>query len=207
MQNQGNLYQTLIKAAKSLIVDKRKLPDSLDEFAVLVRVDQAEVKETFPTIADLREALIYDGVTLLNDALRQGLIDSDPRSPDAQLRSLARSYGNWAQENPALFSLVIQGLAGEMAPDSTLYRFTTSIRELFERKLNEMKSLGVLRQDTDITRIMLALHCLLRGANLIFIGRHTDPWLQGDTRPSGNIAEAVFDEFMNGVLAAHGPRS
>lgn len=206
MQDRGNLYQKLIQAAKLALQSQGTLPKSLDDLAKMAQVDPTNVRDNFHSLAELHDGLIYDGVTLLNDALRQGIIESDPHSPEAQLRSLARSYGDWAQSNPALFKLLIEGLAGDLAHDSTLYRFTISIRELFERKLNEMKTLGVLEADTDIDRLMLVLHCLIRGANLIFIGRRTDPWVQHDTRSSGNLAEAVFDEFMNGVIAAHGPR-
>lgn len=172
----------------------------------MAQVNTKDVRQSFHSLDELRDGMIYDGVILLNDALRQGIIESDPHSPDAQLRSLARSYGDWAQENPALFRLLIEGLAGDLPHDSTLYRFTLSIRDLFERKLNEMKTLGLLSPETDIARVMLLLHCMIRGANLIFIGRSTDPWVQHDTRSTGNLAESVFDEFMNGVLAAHKPR-
>lgn len=199
------MYQNLIKAAKDALAEDGKMPESLEALAELAKVDIDEVHASFQSLSDLHEGLIYDGVILLNDALRQGIIESDPRSPDAQLRSLARSYGDWAQANPALFRLLIDGLADDVPHDSTLYRFTISIRDLFRRKLNEMKTLGVLAPQADIERIMLVLHCLIRGANLIFTGRASDPWLQADTRSNGDIAAAVFDEFMNGVLAVHGP--
>ncbi len=206
MADRSSLYQKLIKAAKNVLEEQGKLPASLSDLAVLAGVDSDEVRQNFHSMHDLHDGLIYDGVILLNDALRQGIIESDPKSPEAQLRSLARSYGDWAQKNPALFRLLIDGLVGDLPVESALYRFTISIRELFERKLNEMKNLGVFGPETDISRIMLTLHCLIRGANLVFIGRGTDPWVQHDTRSTGNLAEDVFDEFMNGLIAAHGAK-
>ncbi|MFT4013260.1 MAG: hypothetical protein QM682_07610 [Paracoccus sp. (in: a-proteobacteria)] len=206
MPIRGNLYQSLISAAKAHLVDSGVLPGTLDELAQLAGAPAEDVRQSFASMAEVRDGLIYDGVVLLNDALRQAIIQSDPDSPEAQLRALARSYGDWAQENRPLFRLLIDALAEDVAPESAVYRFTLSIRGVFERKLQEMKTLGILAPETDLERIILVLHCLIRGANLVFAGRGTDPWTKGDLRSNGNLAEAIFDEFMNGLIAAHGPR-
>lgn len=204
MSDPGNLYQNLIRTVKTSVEKRHALPDSLEQVAALAGVSVDEVRGSFSSVAELREGLIYDSVTLLNDALRQGIIESDPKSPDAQLRSLARSYGDWAHKHPALFALLVDGLMGDLDSESTLYRFTISMRELFERKLQEMIDIGMLDEKTDLGRVILFLHCLIRGANVVFVGRGTDPWTKDDQRPSGNLAEDVFDQFLDGLIAMHG---
>lgn len=206
MSDLGNRYQHLIRTAKACLVERGALPDSLDSLADLAGLDIQGVSASFKSVEELREGLIYDSVVLLNDALRQGIIDSDPKSPDAQLRSLARSYGDWAEQNPAQFAMLAEGLAAEIEPDTALYRFTLSIRDLFKRKLQEMIDLGILAEGTDIDRIVLLLHCVIRGGNSVFIGRATDLWMKGDTRSHGSVARDVFDQVMDGVIALHGKR-
>ncbi|MTH35222.1 hypothetical protein GL279_11470 [Paracoccus limosus] len=207
MSDPGNLYQNLIKTAKTAVEKQGALPSSLDDLAALAGVAPQEVRACFATLDDLREGVIYDSVMLLNDALRQGIIESDPHSPDAQLRSLARSYGDWAYRHPRLFAMLVDGLMGDLPTDSTLYRFTISIRQLFERKLHEMIDIGMLDKTADIDRIILFLHCLIRGANVVFVGRGTDPWTKDDERPGANLAEDVFDQFLDGIIAQHGPKA
>lgn len=206
MSDPGNQYQNLIRTAKACLVEGGVLPNSLDSLAHMAGVDIQDVRASFKTVEALREGLIYDSVILLNDALRQGIIESDPKSPDAQLRSLARSYGEWAQQNPAQFAMLAEGLVGEIKPDTALYRFTLSIRDLFKRKLHEMVDVGILAEGTDIDRIVLLLHCVIRGANSVFVGRANDLWIQDDTRSYGNLAQDVFDQFMDGVIALHGKK-
>lgn len=204
MSDPGNRYQNLIRTAKACLAERGALPDSLDSLAQMAGVDIQHVRANFKTVEALREGLIYDSVILLNDALRQGIIDSDPKSPDAQLRSLARSYGEWAHHNPAQFALLAEGLAGDIPPDSALYRFTLSIRDLFKRKLNEMIDVGILAEGTDIDRIVLLLHCVIRGANSIIVRRASDLWIPDDRRSNGSLAQDVFEQFIDGVIALHG---
>lgn len=207
MADQGNLYQKLISAAKTALDQGHKMPATLSDLAVLAEVDEADVRSSFKSIDELHDGLIYQSVVLLNDALRRGLIGAGSQSPDAQLRSLARSYGEWAQNNPSLFALMVQGLNDPFQDDSALFRFTMSMRDLFSRKLQEMCDLGMLKKDTNIDGIILMLHCLVKGANVMFVARASDPWLRGETREITNMAGDIFDDFMDCVLAGHAPQS
>ncbi|WP_134681375.1 TetR/AcrR family transcriptional regulator [Paracoccus ravus] len=199
------MYQQLIIAAQNLLVSQGRMPGSLAELAHLAEVSEEDVLQNFDSLAALREGLIYQGVALLNDRLKRGVLDADSTNPDVQLRALARSYAEWADENPALFQLLAQGLNMPLVPGSTLFRFTISMRDLFERKLKEMLGDGLLRPETDIAAIMLLLHCLVRGANDVITLRPHDPWLQGDPRPSPAIAGELFDYFLDSMLAANAP--
>lgn len=206
MSEPGNQYQNLIRTAKACLVEHGALPDSLDSLAGMAGIDVQDVQASFTSVEALREGLIYDSVILLNDALRQGIIDSDPKSPDAQLRSLARSYGDWAQHNPAQFALLTEGLTGKIQPDSALCRFTLSIRDLFQRKLQEMIDVGILAEGTNIDSIVLLLHCIIRGGNTIFVGRANDLWVGDDTRSNAELAQDVFNQVMDGIIAIHGKK-
>lgn len=204
MSDPGNQYQNLIKTAKACLVKQGALPESLKDLADMAGLGVDQVQTSFATVEDLREGLIYDSVVLLNDALRQGIIESDPKSPDAQLRALAYSYGDWAEKNPAQFALLTEGLIGKIVPDSTLHRFTLSIRDLYKRKLQEMIDVGILAEGTDIDGIILMMHCLIRGGNSVFIGRVNDLWVAGDERSNGQLAQDVFNQFMDAMIALYG---
>lgn len=205
MPSRGNIYQKLILAAQHKLGVQGTLPDSLAELAEMAEIDEAEVLNIFNSIDDLREGLIYQGVVLLNDELRHGVLDSGIEKPDAQLRSLGHSYTEWAIGNPALFGLIVEGLNRPMAPDSTLHRYTTSMRDLFHRKLVEMRDLGLLRPDSDIDAILILLHCLIKGANTVFVSRASDPWIKDDPRPTQRIATDMFNHFLDMVMAANAP--
>jgi|GEM_PF-1512030 len=205
MTDRGNIYQKLILIAKDKLDEQGTLPRSLAELAALADIEEAEVQNNFTSIDDLREGLFYQAVVLLNDELRRGVLDAGIESPDAQLRSLARSYAKWADGNPALFRLLVEGLNGPVEPDSTLYRFTISMRDLIARKLNEMRDLGQLRKDTDIPAILILLHCLIKGAGSVLASRDRDPWIKEDPRPTQQIAWEMFDYCLDSLLASNAP--
>ena len=140
-------------------------------------------------------------------ALREGVLETDSQDPVSQLRALAEGYGEWAERNPALFRLLSEGLNQPKAEDGTLHRYTLSMRELFLRKLTEMRDLGILAKDTDLNDLLLVLHALVKGANTLFTTRSFDPWLHGDSRSSRLLTRIVFDEFINGILRSHAPVS
>ncbi|SMO50331.1 TetR/AcrR family transcriptional regulator [Paracoccus laeviglucosivorans] len=207
MAEQGNLYQKLIVTAKELLDRGEVLPGTIHELAHIAEVDPDAAQHCFASMEDLDEGLLYHAVVLLNDSLRKGMIGSASRRPDMQLRSLARSYSEWASDNPTLFRLLTQGLNGTFADDSALHRFTLSMRDLFERKFHEMCDLGILDPKTDVPKLILMLHCLVRGGNIVIIERATDPWLQQDERAAAMMAADIFDDFLDCVMSAHAPRA
>lgn len=196
MSDHANLYQRLIEAARDTLDATGRLPASLDELAARTGADPAAVAGCFASTAALREGVIWHATTLLNDALRRGVIESGGQSPDAQLRALVHSYAEWADRNPALFRLIAHGLSGPLETDSTLYRFGLSMRDLFARKLNQMRELGMIRDDCRIESLLLLVHCTVAGANMLFAGRDTDPWLRDDPRPSPMLAAEIFDTLL-----------
>lgn len=206
MSTDGNLYQNLILAAQGQLDAEGVLPGSADELARLAGVSADEVRSLFGSSDALREGLIYQAVELLNDALRRGVLQSGSDNPHDQLRSLARSYSAWAAANPGLFRLIAQGLNEPLAGDSTLYRFTTSMRDLFERKLKQMRNLGILGEDADIAPILLIMHCVMKGANALILTRDHDPWYADDPRSGPEMTVEMFDHFLNGLIQANAPR-
>lgn len=207
MPDQGNIYQKLIFAAKGLLDRGEDFPSDMRDVAALACVDADAAQLCFPTMEDLHEGLLYHAVVLLNDAMRKGMVNAVSKRPDMQLRSLARSYSDWASDNPALFRLLIQGLNGAVPDDSALYRFTMSMRDLFLRKFQEMCDLGMLDPKTDLPRLILVLHCLVRGGNMVLMDGNTDPWLRQDARASGLMVADIFNDFMDCIMAAHAPRA
>ncbi|RCW88823.1 hypothetical protein [Paracoccus lutimaris] len=199
MPHRGNAYQSIIFAAQQALDETGELPRTNAALAALSGLDEAQVSNIFRTKADIYEGLLYQATTLLNDALRQGVIDSATDDPVKQMLSIGRSYLSWADHNPVLFRLIANGLNGEIRPDSTLHRFTISMRDLYRRKLTEMQRLGILSPDTDIELAMLTLHCLVKGGNMMFLTRATDPWFSDDSRPTAEIAERIFIEFLDSL--------
>lgn len=207
MADQGNLYQKLIMAAQDRLDRAQPLPDTLEDLARQADLDPAEAIRCFANMEELREGLLYHSVVLLNDALRRGMVGAASRRPDRQLRSLAHSYSEWASANPTLFRLLNEGLNAPMTEDSALYRFTMSMRDLFERKFQEMCDLQILDPKTDLRRLILMLHCLVRGGNSVIVEQATDPWLGERERLSPTIAAEIFDDFLDCVIATHAPRA
>lgn len=205
MEGRGTIYQGLIFAAQEYLEDKGHLPQDPAELAALAQVDAGEIRGMFGSAEDLREGLVYHAVTLLNDALRQGVIDAGTDDPIAQMHSIAHSYLGWAEANPTLFRLLVNGLCGPINPDGTLHRFTRSMRDLYHRKLSEAQRLGILSADTDIELSTMMLHCLVKGGNMMFLTRNTDPWFDGDPRPTRELAEQIFAEFMANLVRANAP--
>ncbi|MDS9468263.1 hypothetical protein RGQ15_11865 [Paracoccus sp. MBLB3053] len=201
MPERGNIYQKLILAAQATLDATGALPDSLEDLAELSDLDVETVSQVFTSVDELRDGLIYQGVALLNDELRRGVIESGSDSPERQLRSLGRSYALWAEANPGLFRLIVEGLNQPIDEDSTLCRFTMAMRDLFERKLHEMRDRGLLPRETDIAPIMMVIHCIVRGANAIFLTRAFDPWTVNDPRPTSQIVCEMFDFFLDNLLA------
>ncbi len=197
MPHRGNAYQSIIFAAQQALDKTGELPRTNAALAALSGLDEGQVSNIFRTKADIYEGLLYQATTLLNDALRQGVIEAATDDPVQQMLSIGRSYLTWAEKNPALFRLLANGLNGEIQPDSTLHRFTISMRDLYRRKLTEMQNLGILTPGTDVELAMLTLHCLVKGGNMMFLTRSTDPWFNDDPRPTAEIAERIFVEFLD----------
>lgn len=47
----------------------------------------------------------------------------------------------------------------------------------------------------------MMLHCLVKGGNMMFLTRDTDPWYQGETRSTRDLAESIFQEFLDSISA------
>ena len=199
MQGGGNLYQSVIFAVQKFLDDNGHLPADLAELASAAGIDEAGMRVMFSSTEALHEGMIYHAVTLLNDALRAGVIAAATDDPIAQLHSIAHSYVTWAGDNPALFRLFVSAMNGTIQPDSTLHRHTSSMRDLYHRKLTEAQRLGILSADTDIDISMMMLHCLVKGGNMMFLTRKTDPWFSDDPRSTAEIAERIFVEFLDGL--------
>ncbi len=133
------------------------------------------------------------------------MINANSSDPLKQLRAIGHGYLCWAENNPTLFRLVVDGLNGEITPESTLYRFTVSMRDLYRRKLTEMQRLGILSADTDIEISTMMLHCLVKGGNMMFLTRNTDPWFEHDDRSTIALAENIFTEFLRNLVRANRP--
>lgn len=207
MSDGGNLYQRLVLLALAKLEADGTLPSSIAELAQSADITTEVARSIFATPEALREGLIYHGVILLNDELRRGVVASGSDSPDDQLRCLARSYSEWAGRNSALFRLFVEGLSQPMSENSTLYRFSMSMRDLFERKLNEMREIGLMRADTDLAPIMLVIHCVMKGANAIFMTREHDPWIKDDPRSTPRMATEMFDYFIDCMIVVNAPRA
>lgn len=207
MPGEGNLYQTLIEAALARLEATGSMPGTLAELAELAEVPLEDVSGIFGSLQNLREGLIYQGIALLNDSLRQGVVHSGSVKPDAQLRSLARSYAIWASRNPALFRVIVDGMNRPMPEGSTLYRFTMSMRDLFERKLREMRDLGLIRHEADLAAILLVILCVVKGANVLLLNRKSEPWLRDDPRPVAQIADEMFGYLIDNLLITGSARA
>ncbi|SFA43719.1 DNA-binding transcriptional regulator, AcrR family [Paracoccus halophilus] len=207
MEGRGNVYQNLIFAAQKVLEETGKLPATPQALAEASGVGEEDVENIFGSTDELLEGLLYHSVTLLNDAVRQGVIDADTADPLEQMRAIGHAYLTWADRNPSLFRLVVTGLNGEVKPDSTLYRFTTSMRDLYHRKLAEMQRLGKLSATADIEICVMMLHCLVKGGNMMFLTRDTDPWFADDSRPTPVLAELIFSEFLKNLAGARNPEA
>lgn len=203
MQSRGNIYQGLIFAAQDYLDEQGYLPADLDDFARFAKAGAEEVRAVFASPEDLREGLVYHGVTLLNDAIRQGVIEANTGDPIAQMHAIAESYLNWAQSNAALFRLIVAGLNGPIKPGSALHRYTSSMRDLYHRKFSEAQQLGILAPDCDIEILTMMLHCLTKGGNMMFLTRNTDPWFDGDQRSTLELSLRIFSEFMDNLVRAN----
>lgn len=203
MESRGNVYQNLIFAAQKTLDETGELPLTLALLARTSGISEDDISNIFKSADALHEALLYHAVTLLNDAVRQSVINANTADPLSQLRAIGHGYLTWADQNPTLFRLVVDGLNGEIKPDSTLYRFTVSMRDLYHRKLAEMQRLGQLAPDTDIEISTMMLHCLTKGGNMMFLTRNTDPWFEGDSRSTVALAEKIFAEFLRNMTMAN----
>lgn len=201
MNHRGNLYQKLIIIAQKALEESGEIPSSAEELAQISGIDVTGIKNAFPSREDMREGLLYQATVLLDDALRAGVTEAATSDPAMQMLAIGRSYLNWAENNPALFRLLVTALNGEIKPDSILHRFSIAMRDLYQRKLTEMKRLGILPPDTDIELAMLTLHCLVKGGNMLFLTRHTDPWYEDERRSTAEIAEQIFVQFLKDLTA------
>ncbi|WP_374425406.1 hypothetical protein [Paracoccus sp. (in: a-proteobacteria)] len=205
MESWGNVYQNLIFAAQKALDETGELPSIPAQLSQLSGIDETDIGNIFRSDRQLHEALLYHAVTLLNDAVRQSVINANSSDPLKQLRAIGHGYLCWAENNPTLFRLVVDGLNGEITPESTLYRFTVSMRDLYRRKLTEMQRLGILSADTDIEISTMMLHCLVKGGNMMFLTRNTDPWFEHDDRSTIALAENIFTEFLRNLVRANRP--
>ncbi|UFM63348.1 hypothetical protein LOS78_04065 [Paracoccus sp. MA] len=207
MESRGNIYQTLIFAAQEHLEETGHLPSDPGDLAARADASPEEIRTMFSSTEELHEGLIYHAVTLLNDALRQGVIEADTSDPIAQMHSIGHSYLNWAESNPTLFRLLVNGLNGAIRPDSALHRYTSSMRDLYHRKFSEAQRLGILSEEADVEILTMMLHCLVKGGNMMFLTRSTDPWFDGDPRSTRELAERIFTEFMDNLVRANAPES
>ena len=205
MESRGNVYQNLIFAAQKALDETGELPSIPAQLSQLSGIDETDIGNIFRSDRQLHEALLYHAVTLLNDAVRQSVINANSSDPLKQLRAIGHGYLCWAENNPTLFRLVVDGLNGEITPESTLYRFTVSMRDLYRRKLTEMQRLGILSADTDIEISTMMLHCLVKGGNMMFLTRNTDPWFEHDDPSTIALAENIFTEFLRNLVRANRP--
>lgn len=206
MTNLGNNYQKLISTAQRILVENGSLPSWPDELASFSGLSETDVTANFSSAVDLKNGLIYQGIALLNDAISRGLMGADIDNPVEQLNNMARSYAVWASENTALFELISRGLNEQLEPDSDLYRFTVSMRDLIQRKLHQMQMMDILSQDAKLDQIVLALHCMIKGTNNLFITSYTDPWLQDSRETLTMLAPDMFAEFLRWIITANAPQ-
>lgn len=206
MESRGNIYQNLISAAQEHVAATGQLPADLAEFAKISGIAEPEIRGLFSSPEELHEGLIYQALTLLNDALRIGAVSSCTNDPIVQLLAIADSYLGWAERNPALFRILVTSLNGPIKSGSTLYRFTRSMRDLYHRKLVEAQRIGILSEDTDIEVMTMMLHCIVKGGNMIFLTRATDPWFDGDSRSTVELSKRIFAQFIENMLRANAPR-
>ncbi|ABL72092.1 hypothetical protein OC539_00660 [Paracoccus denitrificans] len=205
MEGRGNIYQSVIFAAQKHLEETGRLPSDPGELARYVEANEDEISSMFSSTEELHEGLVYHAVTLLNDALRQGVIAANTSDPIEQMHSIAHSYLDWAESNPTLFRFLVDGLNGPIRPGGTLHRYASSMRDLYHRKLTEAQRLGILSEDTDIDISTMMLHCLVKGGNMMFLTRSTDPWFDGDTRSTRELAERIFAKFMDNLVRANTP--
>ena len=131
MKSRGNIYQNLIFAAQDYLDSNGELPANCAELAQFAGATEEEFSTLFNSSEDLREGVIYHAVTLLNDAVRAGVVAANTSDPIVQLHAIADSYLGWAESNPGLFRLLVTGLNGPIEPDSALHRYTSSMRDLY----------------------------------------------------------------------------
>lgn len=203
MESRGNVYQNLIFAAQKTLDETGELPPRPCDLAAATGVSKDDIRKIFASTEALYEGLLYHAVTLLNDAVRQSVINENTPDPLRQLRAIGHGYLTWAAQNPALFRLIVNGLNGQIKPDSTLYRFTVSMRDLYRRKLSEMQRLGQLAPEADIEIATMMLHCLVKGGNMMFLTRDTDPWFEDDRRSTAELAEKILSEFLRNMVVAN----
>lgn len=107
MESRGNVYQNLIFAAQKALDETGELPSIPAQLSQLSGIDETDIGNIFRSDRQLHEALLYHAVTLLNDAVRQSVINANSSDPLKQLRAIGHGYLCWAENNPTLFRLVV----------------------------------------------------------------------------------------------------
>ena len=130
MPHRGNVYQSVIFAAQQSLDATGELPTTPSALAAQSGLDETQISSIFRTTADIYEGLLYHATTLLNDALRQGVIDAATDDPVRQMLSIGRSYLAWAEHNPALFRLIFSSAKTDVADPDLQAAGTIAYRHL-----------------------------------------------------------------------------
>ena len=207
MNGKGNTYQELIAYALQSLEENGQLPQTLQELAFASGLSDAEVYECFASIHALNTGLIDQGLVLLTDAIRQGIIQADPTNPVAQLRALSRSYFSWGAQNRGLFRVLANALvspATAIGSDMEMHR--TSIRELVLKKLRESQTMGLIAPEADLHILMANFHSLFLGISTMLTQDHRDSWYTGPISDLELLAHSMMDQFIDHMFAPRVPQ-
>lgn len=193
----GNLRESLVSTAVSVITTRGRPEFTLRELAKLLNVTHAAAYHHFRDKEGLLAAVAEEGYASLSLAMRNASATTDPH-PLARMRAMGVAYIRFAIERPAHFRIMFSHKFSDLDTYPTMRDAGIETGNMITRQLEEGLRDGLYR-DIDAQELLAVNWSTIHGLALLTINGHfdhLDP--AGDTH---NFVPRIMRHVLSGTAS------
>lgn len=188
------LHGQALVATMQMLQQSREHRPSLSQVSKMVGVPAADLRRIFKDDQGLLVAIAEQGLIRLIDATTKAIVKMDQDDPIGQYMALGDAYLDWADNNREQFRLITNSAVLDTVRTPQTRRYLNSLNELMIRILERAKTAGLLRNEDDITTIVISSRVFAHG-----LARYVVDSRMGDLQP-GEIQLASAKEMLNNFI-------
>lgn len=188
------LHGQALVATMQMLQQSREHRPSLSQVSKMVGVPAADLRRIFKDDQGLLVAIAEQGLIRLIDATTKAIVKMDQDDPIGQYMALGDAYLDWADNNREQFRLITNSAVLDTVRTPQTRRYLDSLNELMIRILERAKTAGLLRNEDDITTIVISSRVFAHG-----LARYVVDFRMGDLQP-GEIQLASAKEMLNNFI-------
>ncbi|MCZ0961160.1 TetR/AcrR family transcriptional regulator [Paracoccus benzoatiresistens] len=166
------LHGQAVVATIEMMADLGKQDPELEHVARRIGIPVAELRRIFPDDQSLLIAVAEQALVRLIDSCTKAVVKIDPDDAVAQFLALGIAYVRWAADHRTQFRLINGHPTLNAMHTPKLRRYLDSVVDLMTRMLERAQKAGHLREDEDISMIVLSSRTFAYGlARMVVDGR------------------------------------